>query len=368
MEAEARNRLLGEIAQSIRDGRPADPISVRELIGWFDALRRGANVNWSVRRALEQAGLITVPDFEGSHIDGRVQFVLYPEIQEELQGRDEPAQQDEQAPAPERPPVLEFVGGAGVEPAYRVSRLLDPRLQLVAIGPDASLQEAATLMLRHDYSQLPVLTGERDVRGVISWDSIGPATVLATPGPRFVRECMRPQVEVKTTDSIFQVINKIIESSYVLVRDERRVVVGILTTTDLSQQFQDLAEPFLLIGEIENHIRALIDGRFTQAELGAVRNENDPDRIVESVADLTLGEHVRLIQTPANWERLALHADRAVFVKELDVIRQLRNDVMHFDSDRITDIERRSLRNFVQFLHQLKANQPDPAARVAGDR
>ncbi|MDH6165544.1 CBS domain-containing protein [Variovorax boronicumulans] len=359
MEAEARNRHFAEIAHALREGNAAEPISVRELIGWFNVARRGVNVNWTVRRMLDQSGLTTVPDFEGSHIDGTVQFALAGAPPYEAQAPGEAGPRVVDLPMHQEMQVaVQFVGGAGVEPAYRVSRLLDPRLQLVTLGPDATLEEAATLMLRHDFSQLPVMTNERDVRGVVSWDSLGPAMTLGHPAPRFVRECMRPQVEVRTTDSIFQVINRIIESSYVLVRDERRVVVGILTTSDLSQQFQDLAEPFLLIGEIENHIRALIDGRFTQQELEAVRNANDPGRAVQSVADLTLGEHLRLIQQPGNWVRLGLRADRAVFVRELEVVRQLRNDVMHFDADRMTEMERGSLRNFVQFLHHLKAHQP----------
>lgn len=359
MEIDTRNRMLGEIAETLRGGRTPESISVRELIGWFDALRRGTNVNWHIRRSLEQAGLVTLPDFESAHIDGRVQFALpqSPESQPDAQPQREQVELAPELPQQQGPEPIQFVGGAGVEPAYRVSRLLDPRLKLITIGPDASLQEAVTLMLRHDYSQLPVMTNERDVRGVVSWDSIGPAMTLGQPIPQFVRECMRPHVEVKDTDSLFQVINRIIESSYVLVRNERRVISGILTTTDLSQQFQDLAEPFLLIGEIENHIRSLIDERFTQSELAAVRNENDADRPIESVADLTLGEHIRLIENPENWARLGLKADRAVFVKELDVVRQLRNDVMHFDSDRIADVERASLRNFVQFVHELKARQ-----------
>lgn len=359
METEARNRLLNEIAETLRLGRTPESTSVRELIGWFDAIRRGSFVNWRIRRALEDAGITTTPDFEGAHIDGRVQFSLQTppqiEAQDELGGNDQAPMHRQHEPEP-----IQFVGGAGVEPAYRVSRLLDPRLRLVTIGPDAPLEQAVTLMLRHDYSQLPVMTNERDVRGVVSWDSIGPAMTMSHPTPRFVRECMRQHVEVRDTDSLFQVINRIIDSSYVLVRDENRVIKGILTTTDLSQQFQDLAEPFLLIGEIENHIRSLIDGRFTQQQLAAARNENDPTRPIESVADLTIGEYVRLIENPENWARLAIRADRAVFVRELDVVRQLRNDVMHFDSDRITDIERDSLRNFVNFLHQLKARQNPP--------
>lgn len=127
MEIEARNRLLGDIAETLRQGRAPESISVRELIGWFDALRRGSNVNWYIRRSLEQAGLVTIPDFEGAHIDGRVQFALPPPPQAEAQpeaqpepGRHEPAPEAQ----PQEPEPIQFVGGAGVEPAYRVSRLL----------------------------------------------------------------------------------------------------------------------------------------------------------------------------------------------------------------------------------------------------
>lgn len=363
MDSEQRQQHFHAIAQNLRQDLAAEPVTVRELIGLFNAQRRGANVSWDVRKALGDAGLKTVPPFEGVHIDGRVEFA----IAEAEQGGAGHAQEPAAAAAEDVEQALEpavvnvFVGGAGAEPAYRVSRLLDPKRQLIFIGPDSTLEEAATMMLRHDYSQLPVMTNERNVRGVVSWDSIGPAMVLRHTAPIAVRECMRQHVEVKTTDSIFQVINKVIENSYVLVRDERQVIVDILTTTDLSQQFQDLAEPFLLLGDIENHIRSLIDARFTQQELEGARNENDPGRAIASVGDLTLGEHARLIQNPDNWERLKLRVDRTVFSKELEVIRKLRNDVMHFESDRMTDEERGSLRKFVQFLHQLKAYQPPPA-------
>lgn len=358
MELEARNRLLQEIRNTLQEGRAPESVSVREFIGWFEALRRGSGINWHIRRALELSGLTTIPDFEGAHIDGRIQFALPPAAVP----IPEPPQEPERAGDPEpnvQPPAEEAarVGGAEGEPAYRVSRLLDPRVVLISVVPDATVEEATTLMLRHDFSQLPVMTNDRDVRGIISWESIGPALIFANPRPRFVRECMKPHSEVKTSDSLFRVINRIIESSYVLVRDETRIIRGILTTTDLSQRFQTLAEPFLLLGEIENHIRALIDGRFTQEQLAAVKDQADDRRAIASVADLTLGEHIRLIERPENWQRLGLNADRAVFVRELDAVRQLRNDIMHFDSDTITDNERISLRNFVQFLHDLKPFQ-----------
>lgn len=359
MDAEARTRFFQEVRSAVGAGKPSESVSVRELIGWFGAARRGSVINWVIRRELEKAGLTTVPEFESSHIDGRVQFAPTPDVLPSVhavhaQDQLEPA---EVSAVPEQ---LPRVGGAGVEPAYRVSRLLDPQIQLVSVAPDATLEEAATLMLRHDFSQLPVMTNERDVRGIVSWESIGPAAIFSNPRPHFVRDCTKPHVEVKTTDSLFRVLNRIIESSYVLVRDEHRVIRGILTTTDLSEQFQILSEPFLLLGEIENHIRALIDGRFTKSELAAAKDQGDESREVDTVADLTLGEHQRLLERRENWSRLGLSADRVVFIKELDKIRQLRNDVMHFDSDSITDVERTSLRNFLQFLHDLKTFQPPP--------
>jgi CBS domain-containing protein len=135
------------------------------LIGWFGAARRGSNINWNIRRVLEETGLVTVPDFEGSHIDGRVQFVLAqkaPVVPEQPSERQR-EQEASNGPAA-TPDALQLVGGAVVEPAYRVSRLFDPRVQLVSVVPDATLEEAATLMLRHDFSQLPVMTNEREVR------------------------------------------------------------------------------------------------------------------------------------------------------------------------------------------------------------
>jgi hypothetical protein len=66
MDSEAINRLLQEIQKQVAAGRPTEPVSVRELIGWFGAARRGSNINWNIRRVLEEIGLATVPKL-GKH-------------------------------------------------------------------------------------------------------------------------------------------------------------------------------------------------------------------------------------------------------------------------------------------------------------
>lgn len=149
-------------------------------------------------------------------------------------------------------------------------------------------------------------------------------------------------------------IRVVFENDYVLVRAEDRQVCGIITASDLTEQFQKLAEPFLLVGEIENGVRRLLHGRFTKEELEAAKNAEDKERKVESVADLTFGEYIRLLEPERNWAKLELEVDRAEFLKGLHEIREIRNDVMHFDPDGLDEGDLMNLRKFAQFLKRLR--------------
>ncbi len=60
-------------------------------------------------------------------------------------------------------------------------------------------------MLTHDYSQLPVMTTERDVKGVISWKTIGSRLALNRQCP-CARDCMEQPPIVQLEDSIFSAI------------------------------------------------------------------------------------------------------------------------------------------------------------------
>lgn len=156
--------------------------------------------------------------------------------------------------------------------------------------------------------------------------------------------------EISADASIFAAIPEIVKHQYVLIRAADKQITGIVTGTDLSEQFQQLAEPFLLLGEIENQIRRLIGNRFTVAELAAARDPTDIGRSVVSVADLSLAECIRLLENEAQWRKLTLRIDRGEFVKEAHRIRNLRNDIMHFDPDPMTSDELRLLRTFAEFL------------------
>ncbi len=94
--------------------------------------------------------------------------------------------------------------------------------------------------------------------------------------------------------------------------------------------------------------------KFSKEELGAVRDPSDDEREVGDVSDLTFGEYIRLLEEPSRWEKLNLRLDRVIFVKALDDVRQIRNDVMHFDPDPIPPEEIIKLRDFAGMMQVLR--------------
>jgi hypothetical protein len=171
---------------------------------------------------------------------------------------------------------------------------------------------------------------------------------------------MEPHQEIASDESLFDAIPVIVTGGYVLVRASDKTISGIVTASDLSQQFQQITEPFLILAEIEQHIRKLIEkGKFSLDELKAARDPGDEEREVERVSDLTLGEYIRLLENPDRWAKLNVKVDRVMFISELNEVRRIRNDVMHFDPDPLGQEDTSTLREFVRFLQRLDEILPN---------
>lgn len=325
---------LKEICRQIRKGVAPPKETVRTFLSWFGSARRGYRVVKWIRSTLELHKLATDPDFEYAYIDGHIAFI--------------PA---ESSSAQGAPTGTLSIGAS--DPTYRVGRLQPANAAPVAVKPDNTLQQVVTLMLTRDFSQVPVMTGTREVKGVVSWKTIGSRLALKKPCS-VARDCMEPAQIISSEESLFSAISVIAAHDYVLVKAADQQITGIITASDFNEQFRKLAEPFLLVGEIENGIRRMLHGKFTVPELRAAKVAEDDGREIEGVADLTFGEYIRLIEQEKQWKKLKLEIDRVEFVKRLDKIREIRNDVMHFDPDGLDDEALSTLREFAQFLRRLR--------------
>ena len=319
---------LKAIAEQLKNGVAPPKETVRTLLSWYGASRRGWRVSRRIKWHLEQHGLRTEPDFEYVYIDGFIAF---------------------QKAAPKEATVAD----SAIDPTHRIARLASANRPPVSVKPDSTLQQTITLMLTNDFSQIPVMTSTREVKGVVSWKIIGSRLALRQSCNN-AQECMEAAHEVGIGESLFSAIRTVAEFDYVLVRAEDKQICGIITATDLTEQYQKLAEPFLLVGEIENGVRRMLHGRFTKDELCAAKIAEDKERKVEAVADLTFGEYIRLLEPEKNWSKLRLEIDRVEFLKRLHEIREIRNDVMHFDPDGLDEGDLKYLREFAQFLRRLR--------------
>ena len=342
---------LREIRKGIDSGDQF-ATTVRDLLFRFGAYRRGYWIVNSIRIALAEAHLQTEPDFESAYIDSEIKFV--PEEDGASGATLPPSSQSTLTtviPQTGDTAALEVSYG---DPTYRLSKLSAANNPPKSVAPDAPIAEAVTSMLSNDYSQLPVMTSDREVKGIVSWTSIGCRLALGKPG-ECVRDLMDQHQEIRADASLFSAIAIIVDHQYVLVRGSDNRITGIVTASDLNLQFRQLAEPFLLLGEVENHIRRIIANKFQTGDLAAAKDPSDSNRKVESVADLTFGEYVRLLENHDRWMQLGLGIDRAMFVSKLEKVRGIRNDVMHFDPDGIAEDDFRELQEFATFLRRLQS-------------
>ncbi|MDD5037935.1 MAG: CBS domain-containing protein [Dehalococcoidales bacterium] len=325
------DKKLTEIVHQIKKGRvKPSPVTAREFIGWFGAERRSyGNVHF-IRFNLRKYNLVTKPDFDSIWIDSKITFEI---------------NTDDQGSTPTDVDVFP-------DPTYRIGKLKCANVPPVSVTPDAPLSKATHLMISNDYSQLPVMTNERDIKGVVSWSSIGSRLALGKACAT-VRECMVKHHEITADTAVLSAIDDIVRHQYVLIRNAENVITGIVTTTDLSLLFRQLAEPFLLLGEIENYIRRMTQDKYTIEELRQACEPERPNAEIKSLADLTLGEYLRLLENTERWDKLKLPIDRVQFCKGLDEVRQIRNNVMHFDPDDLHPQDIDKLRSFVRLMQEL---------------
>lgn len=301
--------------------------------------RRGWRVIEAINKMLEEHEVFCEPDFGSAWFYGEIEIKPIPKVGSGKRNIDEE-----------------------IDPTPRLSLLKAANLNkvkdsgegkgLVVVGRETSLKEAITLMILNDFSQLPILSGQRDVDGIISWKSIGRALSLGKQC-NTVFDCKDEVMIMNFDEPLFNAVKFVLEKDFVLVRQKDKTISGIVTVTDIGEQFIAMAEPFLIIEQIENHIRKILDQKFSIEELNLLYQSNEESKPINSLADLTFGQYVRILEEPNRFEKLKLNIDRTLIVNQLNNVRKIRNDVMHFDPDGITEQNIELLRQTANFLNTL---------------
>ncbi|MFD9814049.1 CBS domain-containing protein [Streptomyces sp. NPDC059080] len=339
-----------------------DPLtlSVRDFLAVWGVQRRHPAATEYIKDELEERGLITVPPFTEGTLDSRITV---------LAGGAEPDESGTSAVSRLSLGTLTSVAGPAVthiikraaellrpaeEPeqpnvAYRVSNLDSANRMPESVRIGDGVETAMTLMLLHGYSQLPVLDPDGRLRGIVSWESIGRAR-LADPAAGLQAATVRGQ-EADGSDDLLDWIGVIEQSGHVVVRDHDHKVCGLITAADLTVQFGTRVRPFVLVEEIEQRLRRVVDRRIPLDRIRKVVRER-PER-VHSAADLTFGAYGHLLRARENWAALEWRVDQQHFLTALEECRVLRNDLMHFSPDPVTDDQLLPVQGLLELLRSM---------------
>ena len=130
---------------------------------------------------------------------------------------------------------------------------------------------------------------------------------------------------------------------------------GIVTVSDITNQFIAETEPFVLMNELENHIRNLMRDKILLEDLKRLCERDD--KKISSIDDLTFGDYIVVFGNEEQWNKLHIAADRKEFILQMDEIREIRNEIMHFRPTGIDDAKRCRIKSVVKYLRKLIAYQ-----------
>jgi len=154
---------------------------------------------------------------------------------------------------------------------------------IVTVTPSASLGEAHGLMREHTVRQIPVVSEEGVLRGIVSDRDIRAAVLPAGLVPGFTAEAAEkfmkdtPVERVMTRKVVTATLTDTLEDAIVLLHDFRMnalpvvdaagKVVGIITRTDVLEAFIDA----LGVGEVSSRLEVVVPDRpGTLAQLAAI--------------------------------------------------------------------------------------------------
>ncbi len=278
---------LKDIAASLAEGRRHRSMTVRGFLALFGQERRGFKVVDRIRRELKRYNLTTDPDFENENIDNRIQIRLRSDESKPAEKAQEKASGGGKIETREKsslaaPPTP---GEDGANPPRNAVVTIRQGIPTAGqapgtVRPEEPVMKALSRLMSEKLDLLVVQRGERArVEGVFSCASFTHAHI-AGKVPKQVSDCISHDfIEVNEEKPLIDAVRDIMQHGTVVVRSRQNQLCGVVTARDVAPVFVELAEPFLLLGQIENQMRGLLErAKLKKDAYKALVLESDLDR------------------------------------------------------------------------------------------
>ena len=244
----------------------------------------------------------------------------------------------------------------------KISEFFTPPQETECVLVDEPLRNALTTMTDKDYSQLLVIKNNfkkgkglirSNVRGCISYDSICKKLMyedicLDAPVSDFLEQDDKI-LWVESNKYISDVAKQLKEYEYVIVVGDDSAILGFVTAYDISSLYFDMVAPYSLIEKIESCLRQLMstvplsDIKDAVVEKFLQRSDNSASPATKEETDSRIIERLKGVNDmefwmysavfEKMWNRFNLRKEKKDFLAKLEIIRNLRNEIMHFRID-----------------------------------
>ena len=331
-------------------------LTIRELLSLWDFRTRNHISVPEIRLDLASADLDTNPEFTAGSLDDRVRIISTITRGSSAEPT-QPANSEihENVAGIESDDTEEFVGILP-QVAMRIGDLECATNGVMSVAPNDSLAWAMGIMAERAYSQLPVLDDQAMLYGVITWASI--AHMHATgKTPNILNATTSEYSIVDTAKHLLHTLPLIKFHDFVLVRAPDGPLTGIVTSSDLADQFASVAGPFFMLGEIERRLRRCLSRAYDAEDIRKIHKDTKR----QSVEQLMFGEYIRLLDNDERWRKLCWPGvDRDYFIGLLRRVKGVRNIVMHFNTGSLRPDQLELLERFVNILRHYDPDYGTP--------
>lgn len=255
---------------------------------------------------------------------------------------------------------------------YQVQQLIKGKGYPVCVKKEEQVSRALSLMIEHDYSQLPVvvINGDFDLpEGMITYEGIlrGIRNFRAKIEDLKVRDVMVAAPVYSDEDDLFDILDRLKETNAVLVvGGPYQELAGIVTSYDTAEYFRNRTEDLMRVEDIELMVKEFIktahmkeNGEVNTAKLDEtiakatqpLNKEGGLPEKKKTFDDLTLTEYISILIMKESWSTYEpFFGVPRDFVRELLFgVRDIRNALAHFRGD-ITAEQRDKLKFGAEWL------------------
>lgn len=297
--AEELSAKLEKLFENVEDGG-TETVRVKDLLTLYGYQNLGRRIRRHIETSLEKRGIRANPSLEVADRYGEVEL------------RSAKQWSPAQAPTVRLP----------------ISSLSDEGPELTSVLPTDKLSKARTLMIKYNFSQIPVIaSNKKDLIGTITWESIanGDSENSSEEARHWV---VHNGYVARSSDDLIDLVPHIMKDEFIYYRDERGFIVGIATASDVASAFRSATGIFLSLSEIEGRLRSLVYRLDDEDVVHCLPERDRP--LYKNVEDLSFGDYESILGNKTNWAKLELGLDRSVCVGSLREVKDVRNRLMHF--------------------------------------